>query len=89
MSGKHSRHCKVSVTMMESIPEKQIRLTARIKVMVTIIMKVGMVRPRTDTVCGKSMYMMKKRAARAGMMMFAIISAMERTKQAKIRNFRL
>ena len=50
---------------------------------------VGMFSPNRGMVAGRSSIWMKKRAATAGMIMFASISASERSPDAKMRNLRL
>ena len=73
----------------QSVPPRQMSVMAMIRNKTMRMSNVGMGIPSTEMVAGRSSIWMKKRAATAGMIMFASISAIERSPDAKIRNLRL
>ena len=79
----------VSVMMIESAPPKQMREMAKVRKRIISDTNVEKENPRIWNSGGKSRSWMKKRAAMAGMIMFASISAIERNAAAAILKRRL
>ncbi len=79
----------VSVMMMDRAPPKQMSEMASVRNSTISVTNVENVSPRTWNSGGRSSSWMKKRAAMAGMIMFASISASERSPAAATRKRRL
>ena len=79
----------VSVITSASVPPKQMSEIASVRKRIMRDTYVESSRPRTWYVCGRSSIWMKKRAAMAGMIMLASISASERSPAATMRKRRL